>query len=210
MLREDPARNPSAWRRVEAQRKRNEQDQWQLHGELRAFDVNNTLRVIAHYRNNKTDGVMQTFFPSGKQHESRSYHQGMPHGVFEEWYESGALKRRCEYRECKQVGTLQWFYESGHLQREAHFDEHGHDEGAMIGWFENGREHYRTTYLNDRAIHSIEFNEDGSIRSMNVQINEGHLYVSRPGTPKQRVFMIGNEDDFERPIALPVDDVADR
>ena len=206
-LRKDASAEPGLISRTEGHRRRNTEGVWKVHGEVRSFDQHGTLRFRANYRDNISNGLSEWFSESGRKQRSGTYRDGAPEGVFEAWHETGIIQSRSEWRNRKQVGANQMFYESGKLKHESHTDDQGRNVGVTIGWREDGSELYRTTYRDGRDVHNIEFtDDDAGVRSIVIRINEGTLIVQKPATPKQRIFMIGLHDDFERMIELPKDD----
>jgi hypothetical protein len=204
MLAEDPARNPDAWSRIEAVRRQGNEGKWELDAELRAFDAAGVLRTIQHFRANKGNGPMHTFYPSGSRKSSRSYRDGRPDGVFEQWFESGAIESRTEWANGKVVVSV-YFYESGQPRSETRTDEQGRNHGYNVQWHENGSEMGRALWRDGKHLYKVEFSADGTLTSLELPINEGVLIVKHPkNAARQRIFMFEGDEDYELPITLPV------
>ncbi|MCA9289716.1 MAG: hypothetical protein KDA25_01220, partial [Phycisphaerales bacterium] len=203
MLSENPARNESAWARVELQRRRTPDGSWQVHGLLRAFDAAGTLRAEITYADGAFGGPTTFYHANGRILRSSVHHGHTLDGPIVEYADSGTVIRTAMYRGGTRVGPQRTYYESGRLKYESHYDENGRMHGHTISWSEDGAEVGREVAVHGRTVLSISYGPDGDVTNVVVPIAEGSLVVSRPRGEKQMIMLIPNDSDIEHPVTLP-------
>ncbi|HEX2936218.1 MAG TPA: toxin-antitoxin system YwqK family antitoxin [Bacteroidales bacterium] len=99
------------------------------HGVTRNYDRKGKLMSMAHFVNNKKEGVAINYYPSGIINQEMVYKDNKLEGEAKMYYETGKLYMISHYLNNKKQGLEQTFYESGKLKSEQEY----YNGGAGIG-----------------------------------------------------------------------------
>jgi antitoxin component YwqK of YwqJK toxin-antitoxin module len=88
------------------------------------------------------------------------YKAGKAQGLMRTYYKSGKLEAEVFFIDGKQDGTAKGYYESGKLAFINPFDK-GKRNGTFKGYYENGKVKMEAIYNNDKQVMMKEYDENG-------------------------------------------------
>jgi len=105
------------------------------------------------------NGIVKSYYPSGKVQTEESYVEDVRDGAFYKYYENGNLGEEKNYLSGVLNGWYRTFYESG-LMREEVYLENGIRNGVDKLYYENGALAEVRSYKNGKLIRTIKLDYD--------------------------------------------------
>ncbi len=107
-------------------------------GFIKEVYENKALKSIASYYKGMQHGITKTFYPDGKERDTRSYKENVGYGRHFGYWENGNMKFDFIYYYDKREGIQKQWYESGSPYAFLNFQE-DREEGMQHAWRENGK-----------------------------------------------------------------------
>ena len=87
---------------------------------------NGKKKSAALYKKTKTgqwvpDGIVKTWYPSGKKRGILAYKMGVPHGIWKSYFESGQQYNEREFDNGKLINTTTTWHENGKMSEKTTF-----------------------------------------------------------------------------------------
>ena len=101
------------------------------------YEENNQKRLEANIKNRKLEGPYTSWWYNGNKETELSYSFGRKDGIETTWFENGQMMSKGRYND-------------------------GEPDGLQTTWNENGRKLYEITYLNNKEIKAIIWDENGN------------------------------------------------
>lgn len=92
------------------------------------------------------DGIVKSFYASGKVFEKLNFVQNEPSGAYEQYYENGKLLAKGNYLLGRLEGPYEVYFENTQI-KEKFFYKDGLIEGSSVKYYENGQVQQQSTYL---------------------------------------------------------------
>ncbi len=107
------------------------------------------------------NGIIKTYYPSGKVHTEESYVDDVKDGSFYTYYENGNLLEEKNYSTGVLNGWMRTFYESGLLREEVYI-ENGIRNGVDKLYYSNGALAQVRSYSNGKLVKIIKLDYDST------------------------------------------------
>ncbi len=133
-----------------------------------------TLQTSCTYKNNKVDGVLKSYYPSGRLQAEQNYSAGMLNGQAKSWDKDRQLISECTYKNGKLNGKYTEYYPNKAVKFEGNYilgDHEGtwlyYDAAGMIvgeGFFTMGTGVQKAFYMNGvikQLTHYTKNEKDG-------------------------------------------------
>lgn len=101
------------------------------------YEENNQKRIEANIKNRKLDGPYTSWWYNGNKEAELNYSFGRKDGIETTWFENGQMMSKGRYND-------------------------GEPDGLQTSWNENGVKLYEITYLNNKEIKAIIWDENGN------------------------------------------------
>jgi hypothetical protein len=107
-------------------------------GFIKEVYENGVLKSIGSYYHGMQHGLTKTFYPNGKERDTRSYKENIGYGRHFGYWENGSMKFDFTYYFDKREGIQKQWYQSGSPYAFLNFKD-DREHGMQYAWRENGK-----------------------------------------------------------------------
>ena len=134
-----------------------------VHKELRKeYYDDGKIKAICPYNNaGVIDGVVTTYYPSGKIQSRETYINNVKEGISKAYYESGKLKATVNFKDGKLGGKFKKYNERGIIIEEGNLQD-GKREGIQKVYYESGKVAREGNFKEDKIVSETCYDENGS------------------------------------------------
>lgn len=131
------------------------------------------------FKGNRQNGVYEEWSTDGETLLERiHYKDGKANGISESWYQNGQQHERATMKDDHYVGPVTVWHENGQVRLQGNFDEDAKKDGKHEGWFKNGNKRYEVNYDHGQLVgERREWYEDGTLATVYKYDDTGELQV---------------------------------
>lgn len=142
-----------------------------LNGIVRSYFPSGKIYAEISYANGLKDGKYKVYFESGALRYSGVYKQGKTNGRLTTYYEDGTLAQEIQVSMGEWNGVRRIYYNDGKLKSEENYVQ-GKKEGTFQQYYSDGSPSVRIVYNNDQPVSAYCLTPDSRRIDFTANINE--------------------------------------
>lgn len=130
-------------------------------GEQNLFNLDGSLKSIAHFKNDLLNGKKEVFLSDGTFIEKYKYKKGKKHGKYKAYHRNGNLKEEGRFKNDLLIGNRKTYDNQGELVRDENFAIHKNEEGIPTSVMEGRNRYYYNNGNISQDLHYKNGKKDG-------------------------------------------------